>query len=486
MRQENCPPSAAALMESTRAIGYSLPTAIADIVDNSIAAGASRVDINFFPGDDAYITIMDDGCGMSEDELFVAMQYGGKSPNDKRDAADLGRFGLGLKTASFSQCAVLTVVTKRQGKYFGRRWDLDYIKSVNTWGLQILSEMDMKRLPDIKNLLKLESGTLVVWQKLDRLQQGDNLKNVLSDKMNVVRSHLSLVFHRYMADKDTKIKRLKIFMNNDELQPSDPFLTHENTQRMDKTIIKMDKMDKSGIKVIPYMLPYPSKMKKSDIELLGATANLRSNQGFYVYRNKRLIVWGTWFRRMAKNKVSELARIQIDVPTELDDQWVLDIKKSSAQPPQSVYNRIDQIVNQMTVKSQRTWEHRGKRETDSKIEHIWHRLKTRDKSIIYEINSEHTLVKKIIEKHPDISKSLKTLLNMITATMPLNQMMLDFNSDSVIDTGTQITEDMIVTQLDGLLATVLPGQQRAMLHALRSIEPFNAYTELIDKYEVKL
>lgn len=113
MRTVEIPPYAPTLMESTRAIGYSIESAIADIIDNSIAAGAWRIDIDFFPIGQAYISILDNGIGMTYTELTSAMQYGSRSPLEVREENDLGRYGLGMKTASLSQCRILTVISKK-------------------------------------------------------------------------------------------------------------------------------------------------------------------------------------------------------------------------------------------------------------------------------------------------------------------------------------------------------------------------------------
>lgn len=114
------PPDAASIMESTRAIGYSLPVAVADIIDNSIAAEAKQIEI-FYSATEKYVAILDDGCGMNSNEINIAMKYGGISPLDKRLEKDLGRFGLGMKTASLSQCKVLTVVSKKNNEISARR-----------------------------------------------------------------------------------------------------------------------------------------------------------------------------------------------------------------------------------------------------------------------------------------------------------------------------------------------------------------------------
>ena len=138
MRCQDMPPYAPTLMESTRAIGYSIEAAIADIVDNSVAAKAGRVDIDFFPIGESYISILDDGHGMTEEKLIAAMQYGSRDPLDERDEDDLGRYGLGMKTASLSQCRVLTVITKQNGRVSGAQWNLDHVKHAESWSLIIL------------------------------------------------------------------------------------------------------------------------------------------------------------------------------------------------------------------------------------------------------------------------------------------------------------------------------------------------------------
>ena len=132
MKTINLPPYAPTLMESTRAIGYSVEVAIADIIDNSIAALATNIEVNFFPSSDPYICILDNGTGMTIVELENAMQYGSKNPLDVRNENDLGRYGLGLKTASLSQCRKLTVISKKNDRISGCRWDLDYVKNKKT------------------------------------------------------------------------------------------------------------------------------------------------------------------------------------------------------------------------------------------------------------------------------------------------------------------------------------------------------------------
>lgn len=276
MRSIEMPPDAAALMESTRAIGYSLPTAVADIIDNSIAAGATRVEIFYLPTEQ-YVALLDDGCGMSGAELNVAMKYGGRSPLDARAAGDLGRFGLGMKTASLSQCEVLTVASKQNDRLAARRWDLNHVRRQNSWALLELDASESDQIPEIDRLKTLAHGTLVVWQSLDRMLRGGKAQNQMTEEMNAVRRHLALVFHRYLLGEDG-LKRISISMNNNPIEPSDPFLTHRSTQITQKYSLAADG---SRITIVPYMLPHPSKLKSADRELLGLTVDLQKNQGFY-------------------------------------------------------------------------------------------------------------------------------------------------------------------------------------------------------------
>lgn len=419
MKTKSLPPYAPTLIESTRAIGYSLEAAIADIVDNSIAAGAKNVDIYFFPIDVAYVAILDDGRGMSENEIDLAMQYGSKNPTEQRDKKDLGRFGLGLKTASLSQCRCLTVVSKQDDKLEGRRWDIDHVSETGDWSLIILDDDEMSQLPQIDELKKYQSGTLVIWQKLDRLKTGEiNFELALGRKIDTVREHLSLVYHRYLAG-ESGITKLKLSINGEKIKPVDPFLTEKSVQAMDdETLV----IQGNKILVRPYILPHISKLSPDEIKTLGGKEGLRKQQGFYVYRNKRLLVWGTWFRMMRQGDLSKLARIRVDIPNTLDDLWTLDIKKSSALPPAEVRKNLEIIINQIAERSKRTWTFRGKKEVSDSEVHVWNRMKNKHGGFYYEVNRDHPLVKQLIKASPGMEKSIYALLQQIELGLPLNQL----------------------------------------------------------------
>lgn len=477
MKTKKLPPYAPTLIESTRAIGYSLETAVADIIDNSIAAEAKKVDIYFFPIDAAYIAILDNGRGISETELDLAMQYGSKNPMDTRDEKDLGRFGLGLKTASLSQCRCLTVITKQGAVVEARRWDIDHVAEVGDWSLLILDPEEISSIPQINELLKYESGTLVVWQKLDRLKAGEiNFELALGRKIDRVRSHLSLVYHRYLIGEPGIVK-LQISINGEKVPAADPFLTKKSIQAMaDETLV----IDGHKIIVKPYILPHISKITAEEVKQLGGKEGLRKQQGFYVYRNKRLLVWGTWFRMMRQGDLSKLARIQVDIPNTLDDLWTLDIKKSSALPPAEVRKNLEIIIDKIAERSKRTWTFRGKKEVSDTAMHVWNRMKNPHGGFYYEINREHPMVRKILDQNSELQAPLYALFSQIEHGLPLNQLYVDLNNDEQLTNDQEQSSADIVSSLKAMIDMQYSTTDKiALLETMAGIEPFSVYPDAV-------
>ncbi len=200
VREVDATPYAASLIEGHRDFGYSLETALADIIDNAITAGAQKVElVADTVAEEPWIALADDGSGMSEIELIEAMRLGSKNPTDKRAAEDLGRFGLGLKSASFSQCRSLTVLTRRDATASCARWDLDRVAKRNDWSLELIDNPELV----IGHDLLPQRGTVVIWKKLDRLSGGYNHdRSKCTAHMNAELSraerHLRLVFHRFL------------------------------------------------------------------------------------------------------------------------------------------------------------------------------------------------------------------------------------------------------------------------------------------------
>lgn len=466
-------------MEATRAIGYSLETAIADIIDNSIAAKSSKISINFFPTDDPYISILDNGVGMNQDELVNAMRYGSSNPIEEREINDLGRFGLGLKTASMSQCRKLTVITKKDNKIIGAQWDLDYVASTGEWSLKLLEGEDLNSFPHIKQICDYHSGTLVIWQQLDRLKVGKlKFDDSMSKYMDQVRRHLSLVFHRYLKG-ETGLKKIKIHINNMEIKPIDPFLAEKSTQMMDDEVVYVE-----GEKVIvrPYILPHISQLNNDEINMLGGEDGIRKQQGFYVYRNRRLLVWGTWFKMMRQGELSKLARIQIDIPNSLDSFWTLDIKKSTAIPPEIVRRNIRSIIAKVGEASKHTWTYRGKKETDNSKVHAWKRLRTREGGVLYEINREYPLIQALFAMDNTNNRMIEQMLVQIESSLPLNQLYVDLTSDEQITNKNVMSKDDVTQLLKQILSGCCNKKEREeMAKRLLVTDPFNQYPEILSE-----
>lgn len=484
----DCPPYAPVLMESTRAIGYSIESAIADIIDNSLAANASDINIFFSASGIPYIAILDNGSGMDNTAITEAMRYGSCNPLKQRADNDLGRYGLGMKTASLSQCKCLSVVSKQSDTIVGRRWDLDYIAKTEEWSLQQLEDSEIAALPHFNDLNLFSNGTLVVWQNLDKIKLGSlTLEKSLETKMDDVKRHLELVFHRYLAGDGGS--KLKIEINGIRLMPFDPFFVAKSTIVMDDERIEIP--GRPGKVVIrPYVLPHPSNMSKMELEKYGGKEGLRNLQGFYIYRNRRLLTWGTWFKLIKMDEFSKLARVRVDIPNSLDDLWTLDIKKSTAYPPEIVKTRLKQLVGTMAGSSKRSWTFRQKKEIAANTVHVWDKVETRE-GVRYVVNMEHPILD-LLNSHlgNDDQKLLKQYLETVQNNLPFNNLHYDMHSDvKIIQDKDEVERSRVCYLAKGLIRNAIKnGNLDMVMNNLSVIEPFMYYMDDIQSVlaEVKI
>lgn len=481
MKILDMPPFAPVLMESTRAMGYSLESAIADIIDNSIAAKASVVDIQFSPYDAVpFISILDDGEGMTKEQINDAMRYGSQSSLNTRDSTDLGRFGLGLKTASLSQCRCLTVITKQGRRLEARRWDLDEIYRKGSWALLSLNSEEIHAIPQFQSQLKqLKSGTLIIWEKLDRLLKGAKATDkLMSRQMEYVREHLALVFHRYLAG-ESGLTKLSIRMNGLTIEPKDPFLLGRSTVfQADENFI----IEGYRVEVSSFMLPHVSNMTKKEKSALGGAEGLTKDQGFYIYRNKRLLVWGTWFRMHRKDELSKLARIRVDVPNALDHLWTLDIRKSTAVPPDVIKNNLARIVDRITEGSKRAWTFRGKREISDDGSHLWSKTKIRD-GVVYNLNRNHVLLQLLEETlNSEQKRLLENYLRLAEGNLPLNQLYVDLNNEEQVNARKEKdAEQEAMETAKEILENISESPMRdAQIRLMMQTDPFCNYRKIVD------
>lgn len=400
----SCLPNAASLIESIRSIGYSFETALADIIDNSISAKANRIDIYLrIIGSNPYIQIIDDGIGMDNIELMEAMRLGSKNPNDTRDSEDLGRFGLGMKSASFSQVKNLIVISKKNDSINGYQWDLDLVSETEKFNIRVLSEESITKIPNINQLKSKESGTIVHWENFDRVSHSsNNLFDELSHLMNIAIEHISLIFHRFINNE-----KIGICVNNERIVAKDPFLSnHSGTQ---ERIEKRVKIDDEVIYLKPYVLPHFSKLSASDQRLSGKVNEHSSSQGFYLYRNKRLIVWGDYLGLSRKTELGKNLRIQVDIPNSLDYLWEIDVKKSRANVPSKIKKNLVSVITDGEVVSKKVNNYRGKKELNNE-QAFWSLIEERDTGFHIDINNNNELYKQFINLLEDDQLKIFKLL----------------------------------------------------------------------------
>ena len=443
-QEEIIEPDASALIESMRDIGYSFETAAADLIDNSIAANASMVEVLIdFDRDDAHVAFIDDGAGMTAKELREAMRPGTKGPHVQRKANDLGRFGLGLKTASFSQCRRMTAITRcaESQVLHALTWDLDRVKETRAWTVQI-PDLTTPLISTLCDRLG-HTGTLVVWEKLDRLSRGsaDDHNKLISEAGD----HLELVFHRFINARGGGRVRMK--MNGLDLNGIDPFL--EDHPASTKSPEQTFSFGNGTIRVKGFTVPHHNKMSQSDYKKSGLKDGHAKNQGFYVYRRRRLIMHGGWFGLVRPSSHRQLARVRVDIPVELDSEWRIDIKKSSAQLPPEVRQGLKNIVDTLGKGSVRTYEWNGRLKPLQEEWGLWSRRKS-GSTITYEVNAEHEAVRSLRTDLTDLqSRALDRALALIAASLPLHTIFSDF--------GSKPTDIKIITlDEEDLLNTIRP------------------------------
>lgn len=484
MREVILSPNAASLSQSMRDIGYSLETAIADLIDNSISAGAKiiRVCVDKIETPHFCLAVLDDGCGMTEPEAIEAMRPGSRAPRQKRAAEDLGRFGLGLKTASFSQCRSLTVITRKDNSTFAARWDLDLISQRNEWVAQVLSADEIQALP-LADQLSVQ-GTCILWQKLDRLLEGQQHTSTRVDiysKLEQVEQHLALIYHRYLSGEYRK-RKISILINGHSIEPFDPFCTsHKATQMLPEEIVRIDGEE---IRIQPFILPHHSKLPKAEYDYYRSRSDFISNQGAYIYRNGRLMAWGDWFRLVPKTEATKLARVRIDFSNALDEQWTIDIKKSRAHPPPQVREKMRQIIDRVTEQSRRVHTGRGDR-LFTQQQLVWNRQMDRA-GVRYTINREHPLLNALREiSQPELWIVLSNILDVIENSIPVEAIYADYSGrPQVFEDKPDVSEEYllsVLTAFSSLFRTNGILDRKRMAAALIPVQPFSQNRELTQK-----
>lgn len=412
MKTEVVNPNLSNFVKSLRDVGYTFEIAVADILDNCISAKASTVKIYAVAQPEITFSMLDDGIGMSENQLKEAMRLATKDSDDVRDKTDLGRFGLGLKTASFSQCKKLTVISKKDGVISAKQWDLDFISEKNEWFLITPTNKELEKLPLISEIEKQDCGTLVVWQEIDR-HKPENF----TDEIHKLRQHLSLVFHRFLERVGKN--KLKILINDNPVGAFNPFnISHNATQQITPEKVKL--FD-SIVTIEPFILPHHSKLSQQEYEQYATEEGYTKSQGFYLYRADRLLIYGTWWGLHRAIDAHKLVRVKIDISNEQDKYWGIDIKKSTAKPTQEIKNDLLRVIKQTTEKGAKPFTGRGKRIEDKTIKRFWELIPIKEgkEDFRFALNIDHPIYQKLMEKYAD-DELLVSYLKGIQAYLPLD------------------------------------------------------------------
>lgn len=478
--RESAIPEASSMIETFRAIGYSLKTAVADIVDNSIAADSSNIRISFeWKGDKTWLAIADDGIGMDNQNLINAMRPGSRSPLQKRETTDLGRFGLGLKTASFSQCRILSTISKaKDNKTVFWTWDLDFVKETGKWEL-------LKYVPDNYDwfsMLDKDSGTVVIWNDIDRLVGGLEMTDTKGLEkfltlMEEVKKHLSMVFHRFI-EKGT----VKIWFQDRLIEAWNPFSSEHSSTQLQPT----EFLNSGRIMVKGYILPHKTKLSEIAFRAAEGPRGWNEQQGFYIYRNERMLLSGDWLGMFRKEEHYKLARIQIDLPNDLDADWQLDIKKSIARPPLQLRDQLKAYAGRVRSLAVEVYRHKGKSVRTlpgQKFVPFWLEHKRGDKWH-YRINREHPLIANA--KSVNGSKAIKTidsLLKFIEETIPVKSIYIKESEESEMQGRPfeSVSSDPVKEAMVELYQVVIETGKTSedAKQILLNMEPFNYYPELI-------
>lgn len=467
------PPRPAALVESLGALGYSLEAAIADLLDNSISAGAKLIDVVLDWNDGApYCFVLDDGSGMTHDVLREAMRFGGTGPGYARREGDLGRYGLGLKTASFSQCRRVTVATKSKGPISCACWDLDILAEPGCeWML-----LDRPAVGSEGRLRPLnaqpDSGTLVLWELLHS-EHGQNLSRFL-ESVERVEKHLAMVFHRFISGDQRKVI---IRVNSAVVEGWDPFITR-HPATITKPLARLDGIA-GRAHVRGYVLPHRDRFATADEHEAGGGPNgWVAQQGFYIYRSGRLIVSGGWLglggtREWLRDEASQLARIKIDIGNDSDSSWRIDVRKATARPPGHMRNDLTRVAMDVRRSAREIYAHRGSRggvNQTGRREGLW--MATRSQRFPYAIKRDHPLVQAALDTSGDPAL-LDAMLVAIEKSLPglngTHAPMIELEVDNeLVAAAATLYRNLVALGVDG----------PAALARVARTEPFSQITDL--------
>jgi len=360
-------PSAQRLVKSLRDVGYEFVTAVADLIDNSIEAKANTVWLDVvWEGEASYVTIADNGEGMSLAQLKEAMRFGSERDYE---AEDLGKFGLGLKTASLSQCLKFTVATRQnpvRADINAYSWDVDHVTATNRW--EILSVKSVELHEGVRQHLKDTTGTVVIWERLDRIlgykkPDGESARRQIIAMCRELEDHLAMVFHRFLSG-EVRGKRLAIYINENKVTPWDPYArSEENTRKLEVKSFRLEGgKGKGDIIVEPFVLPHQSRFSSQEsFNRTSGPEKWNKQQGFYIYRADRMIQSGGWCGLRALDEHRKLSRIAISFNPRLDDEFKINVAKMRVSLPSGMRDTLAKAIGPAVVMAEQEYRQRERK-----------------------------------------------------------------------------------------------------------------------------
>lgn len=352
-------PGARRTLEALRKLGYDFNSAVGDVVDNSIAKHARTIRVDFGrKGKHFSLSIIDDGTGMKREKLQEALRHGAHVDYESNS---LGKFGMGLKTASLSQCRRLRVITNASGKPGGLCcgvWDLSHVEKTDRWEILMLQRKMLKRDAQAQGL-RTSRGTRVLWEEVDILdrelasfERPGSADNWVGELIGRLKLYLRMTYGRYINGDTSKGKKVRFVFNGQSLTSWDPFCAKEKeTRRLKAVAFTPDNKAHPGAKVHVVSYVLPEKEGFSSRQAWASAKGLldwNDSQGLYVYRNDRLIHFGGWLRIRSKSEHTKYARVEVDVDDALDEMFDLTVDKQSIKLPQSVSTFILENTTEAT------------------------------------------------------------------------------------------------------------------------------------------
>ncbi|MCG5517225.1 ATP-binding protein [Ectothiorhodospira sp. 9100] len=480
------------MLEALRGLGYTTAAALADVIDNSISAGASFARVGFeWDGERSRISVLDDGRGMTDSELEAAMTLGSINPLDERLPSDLGRFGMGLKTASFSQCRCLTVASRTLAAGIScLRWDLDAIAADPEGGWRMFEGASPGSEPFVEPLESLTSGTLVLWERMDRIVTPGYELEDFADLVDDVEARLKMVFHRLLEGPRP---RFQLVINGKPVAPWDPFMMGHPAKPWESPIARI-RTPSGEVEAQCHVLPHKDKLSDQDFDMAGGPDGWNTQQGFYVYRNHRLLLAGGWLglgrgRAWNREESHRLARIRLDIPNTADADWKIDVKKSTARPPVFVRSWLSSLAEDTRERARKVFAYRGSPAPGAggvPVEQAW-RVERLRGGIRYRIDQQHPAVAAVMESCGDRSDLVRAMLRIIEETVPVQRIWLDTAEHR--DTPTtgfvgepEMAPDGVRTVLMTLYKDMVGRRgmgPEAAIRALACTEPFQNYPGLV-------